>query len=793
MTERPLHGFRVIDCSVDMSGMRTTGLLAAYGAEVTWVEPPGGNRCRRSSPASTSVFNRNKRSVTLELTDESDLHTLVGLAAGADVFVETWQPAAADQMGIGFGQLNSVNPGLIYCSISGFGRDGAYRDLPAEESLVLALLGTMGEQAGHRSGPIFEGLPFAAMGAAYLATIGILAALYRRHDDGVGRHVETSLLDGALAYHAMTWSESDAALKTMAAAGGGPITTTGTRIVTRSFVCSDGEYIGIHTGAVGAFGRLMQVLGLDHRIPPSETGLDMGVPLSAEQVEILEWELPQLIAAQPRRYWVERLREAEVCAIEHLHPCEVFDEAQAVHNGMVAEVDDPVLGPIQQVAPPAKFPTLGPMELTPAPKPGQHTGSALAELSRTNPAPVDLDSPGDACPLLDGVRILDLGAYFAGPYSSRLLADLGADVIKVEPTQGDQLRGIERIFFPAQAGKRSIAANLKDPALRPAIDTLLDWADVVHHNLRPGAAERLGLDQETVLEQRPDLIYLYAPGWGSSGPHMLRQSFAPMMSGYVGVTFEAAGQFNEPLSSPCNEDPGNGMLGAVAILMALLYRQRTGRGLYIENPQLNAAMFHMSHVVRTSGGQVIGAGRLDPMQYGFGPFDRLYMTAEGWICVAVPEECEVAFARVLGLDVTDDERFRTTPARRDNAEMLSEVFAARIGKRSTPELLAGLRTAGVPAVEPVGSNIHGFLNDPDARRSGRVAECPHPALGHVREVAVLVRVSSSATSPHRLAPSLGEHTDSILEGCGYTKADIESLKQCGSIRQWPTAPDEGLG
>ena len=129
-------------------------------------------------------------------------------------------------------------------------------------------------------------------------------------------------------------------------------------------------------------------------------------------------------------------------------------------------------------------------------------------------------------------------------------------MIKLEPTLGDPLRGIERPLFSAQAGKRSLAVNLKDPGLQPAIDKLLDWADVVHHNMRPGAAERLGLGAEQIRAEHPDVVYLYAPGWGSSGPHMMRQSFAPMLSGYVGASYEVAGEFNEPMPSTGNEDPG---------------------------------------------------------------------------------------------------------------------------------------------------------------------------------------------------------------------------------------------
>jgi crotonobetainyl-CoA:carnitine CoA-transferase CaiB-like acyl-CoA transferase len=383
------------------------------------------------------------------------------------------------------------------------------------------------------------------------------------------------------------------------------------------------------------------------------------------------------------------------------------------------------------------------------------------------------------------VRILDLGAYFAGPYSSRLLADLGADVIKLEPTQGDQLRGIDQCFFPAQAGKRSIAMDLKDPTVRPAVEGLLEWADVVHHNLRPGAAERLGLAYGDIEERHPELIYLYAPGWGSGGPDRLRQSFAPMMSGFAGVTFEAAGRFNEPLPTPCNEDPGNGMLGAACILMGLLVRRRrhgSGHGLYIENPQLNATMSHMAHIVRRAdGGEVLGAGRLDPLQYGFGPFERLYETADGWICVAVEGTAEIdALGEVVGLEMGLSDGRAGDGA--SGAADLGNRIADRMAERDTATWLEAFRGAGVPALEPVGRNTHAFLADPENRRTGRVAERTHPTKGHVRELDHLVRVSGAAVPSHRLAPELGEHTATILESLGYSPAAISDLASSGVVR-----------
>src|SRR5262249_50541199 len=274
-----------------------------------------------------------------------------------------------------------------------------------------------------------------------------------------------------------------------------------------------------------------------------------------------------IFARRSRAEWLDRLLDADICAVPHLHPGQVFDEPQTVHNEMVTVVADPVLGPLEQVAPAAKMVRTPGAVRGGAPEAGEHTDEVLALATRApRPSPARAPSAADDRPLLDGLRILDLGAYYAGPYSSRLLADLGADVIKVEPLAGDQLRGLTRPFRSAQAGKRSLAANLKDEGLAKAVGALIGWAGIVHHNMRPGAAERLGLGQAQVTAVNPNVIYLYAPGWGSGGPHMMRQSFAPMLSGYVGASHEVAGQFNEPMPSIGNEDPGNGLLGAIAML-----------------------------------------------------------------------------------------------------------------------------------------------------------------------------------------------------------------------------------
>lgn len=777
---RPLEGLRVLDLSTDLAGVRTSGVLADYGADVVWVEPVGGAPRRDELCVDYAVFNRGKRSVELDVRSSSAERER--LLAAADVLIETWSPSETGEHSLDYDTLHARHPALVQCSITGFGPDGPYRDVAARESLVHAVIGTMGEQVGHREGPIYEGLPFASIGAGYLGALGVLAALFARARDGVGRHIETSLYDGAFVYLAMMWGDTDTGQQNTAHTEDSFMPAGSGRLITGSFRCADDEYIGVHTGAVGAFGRLMKLLGLDSQIPSDVNGLDMGIPLTAQEQEILHGSIHDIFAKKQRSDWVEAMAQADICGIPVLYPTEVFDEPQTRHNGMVVTIDDPVMGPIEQVAPPARFCGQREISLPPAPQPGQHTAEVLAEWAEPLDARPWLGSGefDDGAPL-EGVKILDLGAMYAGPCASRHMADLGANVIKVEPVHGDPFRGLQSLFRNCQAGKRAIAVDLKDPALGTVRAQLVAWADIVHHNMRPGAAERMGVGYEQIRELNPEAIYGYAAGWGSDGPYARRQSFEPMLSGYVGAEFEVAGQFNGPLYPLGNADPGNGLVGAITMLMSLLHRRRTGEAVYFENPQLNATMTHMSHVVRKPDGTVLGGGKLDPLQYGVSALDRLYETVDGWLCISVETPAEInALRTVTGCELLAEcTTVRSCEAIDYQLGMaLADIFAAQPSSYWQDRL----DKEGVPAAQPKPFNNRAFMRDPENVRTRRVAVIAHPEEGAIREPDQYFRLSHCTLPPHRLAPRLGEHTAEIMKDLGTTADLMQELNSRGAVR-----------
>jgi crotonobetainyl-CoA:carnitine CoA-transferase CaiB-like acyl-CoA transferase len=368
----PLQGTCVVDCSRGLAGPMCAGLLADYGADVIRVEPAGGDPFRPDA-AARAVLDRGKRSLVLDLARAQGRDVLARLLARADVFLESWRPGVAESRGLGWEALHADHPRLIACSISAYGRSGPDRDRPGHEALVAARLGVMAEQVGFRDGPIFEAVPMANLGAALLALIGIQAALYQREADGQGQRVETSLADGALAFLTMFWQWAE--VPTPAAGHVEPRR----RLIAGALECAGGEYLGVHTGAVGAHRRAMEVLGLAGEIAPARGAAEMGEPLSEAEAELLARRLPEIFRSRSREEWERALLAADVCAIPVLRPGQVFDHPQVRHNGVIARVDDPELGRVEQVGIAARF------ERTPAalrgaaPRPGDNSDAILAE------------------------------------------------------------------------------------------------------------------------------------------------------------------------------------------------------------------------------------------------------------------------------------------------------------------------------------------------------------------------------------------------------------------------------
>ncbi len=769
----PLGGLLVVDASWGMPGSVTGMLLADYGAQVVKVERPGGGP--DVGGITRKAWDRGKWSVSCDLGRPDGVEQAQGMLAGADVFLESFGAGGAPA-GLDAADIHARFPQLIHCSITAYGQDGPLRDRPGYDALVAARFGLMAEQRGHRTGPIFLGHPTVGYCTAFLCSIGILAAIQARTHTGRGQQVDASLLDGMLSVMSMNWWWNEKGLSYLAREGH----ETGfgrNRLITDLFVCSDGEYLMMHTGGEGGFKRTMDILGLGDRVQPID-GLEMSVPLDDAEYHAARHLAPEVFKTRPRAEWIAAFHAADIAALPVLRPHEALDDEQVRFAGVVIDQHDAELGTIRQVGPVMHFSESPPARPAPAPVVGADDGRIGELAGRRSAAPTATGRPISNA--LEGIRVLDFSSFFATAYGARLLSDLGADVIKIEPLGGDQMRPLADLFEGAQRGKRNLAVDLRSEEGREIVRRLVATADVVMHNFRPGKAEKIGLGYQDLRLIRPDLLYAYLPGFGSRGPKSELKSFAPLVSGFAGLLYEAAGAGNAPVRRALgNEDLYNGFAGAVAVLLGLRHRAVTGRGQYIENPQLHSSLFVVTEQCADAEGQPLPGLLLDAEQTGWGPLYRLYRTSDGWICVTCVGDA--AWARLTeALDVrlaASDPRFATAADRTTNADALAGLLAERFAASTSEDAHAALEAHRVPSEIPLDHPLlPDFLWDEWAFESERVFEHHHPEHGWVREVGLVVRLSETPGLQKGPSARLGQHSAAILGELGYLPEEVERMR-----------------
>ena len=773
----PLDGLRIVDASSVMAGSIAGVLLADHGAEVIRIEPKGG--LAFSHLPLRKGWERGKTSVELDIADEKD--TLLGLLATADVFIHSLADGEAKALGLDAETLNAQFPALIVCALTAYGADTPFADRPYGESLAAARLGAMVEKGNpHRPDtPFYLGHPGLHYGQAFLAAIDILSALRARHETGQGQGVEASLLDSFLAQSPMNWWYHPEGKSYIAR--GGKASTKGTpfgytRLITGLFQCGDGEFLQVHSGGPGAFKVLTDLLGFGDRVK-AVNGPEMAIPLEEEEYRAVRVDIYDAFKKKPRAEWLELFYANDIATLPVLRPAEALLDPQVEHMGQRIEIADPDLGTVHQAGPAIRYRSAGAASIVAAPKVGADNGKLPALLA----APRRAFTPTGKrlSHALEGIRIVDFSSFFACGYAGKLMADMGADVIKVETPTGDQMRPLPDPFEACQRGKRGIALNIKSAEGLEVVRKLVATADVVMHNWRPGKAEKAGIGYDDLVKIKSDLIYAYLPGYGSSGPKSKLKSFAPLFSGFCGLLYEGGGEGNDPVPSVFgNEDYNNGFLGAVGVLMALEHRYRTGQGDYLECPQVHSSLFTTSEHFLDSNRDIVWGLRLDQQQMGFSALDRLFRTKDGWLAIACEDNQRfAALAGAIGKpSLVEDARFASPHARTGNRRALEAELEPVFAALTSAEAFAKLDAAGAPCEIAVEDPwIPGFFHEGWAEKGGRLFDQADSIHGPIREIGLVTHLKGTPGLKRSTAPRLGEHSRSLLAELGYTSDVIEKL------------------
>ncbi len=401
--------------------------------------------------------------------------------------------------------------------------------------------------------------------------------------------------------------------------------------------------------------------------------------------------------------------------------------------------------------------------------------------------------------LLTGVRVLDLSRVLAGPYCTALLADLGAEVVKLEPPGGDDARhlgpfkGDASVYFALNnRAKQSLCLDLKAPGGRGLLHRLAGRADVLVENFRPGVAQKLGVDYGQLSALNPRLIYLSISGFGQTGPLAHRPAYdliVQAMSGLMSVTGWPDGpptRVGESLG-----DIVAGLFGAWAIAVALFARERTGRGQH-----LDVAMFDSLFALEvTSVARYIATGQA-PSRVGnrhpvSTPFDT-YHASDGLVVIAVAND--PLFRRLAELirrpDLATDERFATDTDRTEHEPVVREAIEAWTRGQSVAEVCAACEAAGIP-VAPIWDMAQAAASD-HVRARGLLRSLRHPLFGKVEFTTQPVRFSGTSPAAPRAEPRLGEDSASVLTGWLHlTAAEIAALEGAGVIRGFPSGSGAG--
>jgi crotonobetainyl-CoA:carnitine CoA-transferase CaiB-like acyl-CoA transferase len=733
-----LEGVRVVDLSSGTAGALAGMLLADFGADVVKIEPPGGDPSR-ATPG-FAVWNRNKRSVVLDLDpgSASDRRRLDDFLAGADVCIVS-QPGAA----LAGSQLDPETvcaryPGLVFAHTPPY----TLSDVPwagGQESngLLSAMAGAARRQTSFSGGPVDLVYPIPVIVQGIWAAAATVAALIERQGSGFGQIVGVGGIHGVMVSCCSQFNVvpgQEQAPTDVGPGGRNPCYTT--------YQAQDGRWLFLAALTPKFQINAFRVLGVGDIHADPRIG---GVPARIALPENRTWVralMADAFSTRPCSAWLELLEQGDCPAAALEDRQQWMDHPQLAANGLREELDDPDRGRMVMAGVPLVLTGTPGSIRAPAPALGQPADVAPwpARPRPAGHAPTTTRGP------LAGFRVLDLGTILAGPYAGTLLAELGADVIKVEAPAGDPFREPGFVF---NRGQRSLTIDLTSDVAREAFYSLVRGADAVIDNSRLGVMQRLQIDYAHLAHIKPGIVTMSVNGFGEHGPLARKPGFDPVLQAMSGMMSAQGGDSDPVLFTIPVNDIAAATVSVLGVCLGLFHKLATGAGQRIWTSLAGCAtLLQAAELTRFEG--------RPPAIYGGRDFagpsmlDRFYPVVDGWVRVQAPD---LDSLRTLG----------------------------PLDTKTLREALACLSSAGIPAAP---ARTPAELTADPAVRELELFSTYHlvdgtPYLATQR----YARFSRTRQQAVLHAPGLGEHSREVLAEAGVSHTEIDHLVEAGLVKQ----------